>query len=470
MHLDSYETPEAESLLRSAQDRHLESGLARRVLITEVTAAAAFLATACAVALLSSWTRPLSIAVLGLTVTTYLVAARVRFPVGSAWTAPTQLVFVPMLFLLPMPLVPVIVAACSVLDLGPELVRGRLSVTRIAARIGDSFYSLGPVLVLVLAGRQRFAWTDLPLLGLAFSAQLVLDAATGLARTWFAERIRPNEQPQMVWLYLTDGCFSCAGLAVTASAIVHPGLLVLTLPLIGLLSLFAHERKERLDGTLALSSAYRGAAKLLGDVIDSVDHYTGVHTRQVVELSVEVTKEMRLDATRRRDVEFAAMLHDVGKIRVPTEIINKPGKLDESEWEIMRRHTIEGESMLRQVGGTLAGVGRLVRASHERYDGNGYPDGLAGSSIPIESRIVCVCDAYNAMTTDRPYRPARRVPEALEELRRCAGSQFDPKVVAAIDRVLTVRLGTEPEFAQSVAPELGSPPAASLTAVAVAEV
>ncbi len=461
MHLDTYETPAAESLLRSAQERHAKGGLARHVLVTEVTAATVFLISACLVAVLSDWTRPFSIAVLALTATTYLVAARVRFPVGSAWTAPTQLVFVPMLFMLPMPLVPLIVAGCSVLGLGPEMLRGRASATRVAARIGDSFYSLGPVLVLVVAGRQAFAWTDLPLLGLAFTAQLLLDGTTGLTRTWFAERISPSEQPQMAWLYLTDGCFSCAGVAITASAVAHPGLLLLTLPLIGLLSLFAHERKERLGGTLALSSAYRGAAQLLGDVIEAVDHYTGVHTRQVVELSVDVTVELRLDPTRRRDVEFAAMLHDVGKIRVPAEIINKPGKLNDSEWEIMRRHTIEGESMLRQVGGTLAGVGRLVRASHERYDGNGYPDGLAGSSIPIESRIVCVCDAFNAMTTDRPYRPARRVPEALEELRRCAGSQFDPEVVAAVDRILAGRFRSDPQPARADPLEHGLRPPSS---------
>jgi HD-GYP domain-containing protein (c-di-GMP phosphodiesterase class II) len=129
----------------------------------------------------------------------------------------------------------------------------------------------------------------------------------------------------------------------------------------------------------------------------------------------------------------------VGKIRVPQEIINKPGALDEAEWALMRRHTIDGESMLRQVGGTLAGVGRFVRSSHERYDGGGYPDGLAGEAIPLESRIVCVCDAYNAMTTDRPYRAARHVADALEELSRCSGTQFDPQVVAAIEGVLARR-------------------------------
>jgi HD-GYP domain-containing protein (c-di-GMP phosphodiesterase class II) len=452
MDLDSYETPEAESLLRSARERHADRDPARRVFTTEFVSALIFLAGAGLLAALSGWTRPLSGSALVLSVAAYLVAARVRFPVGSAWTAPTQLVFVPMLFMLPTPLVPLIVAACSVLDLWPEALRGRLSATRAVTRVGDSFYSLGPALVLVLAGRQDFSWAHWPVLLLAFGAQVLFDGATGLSRTWFAERVKPTEQLQMVWLYVTDASFSCAGVAVAASASGRHALILLALPLMGLLAIFAHERKERLDGTLELNSAYRGAAQLLGDVIDAVDHYTGIHTRQVVELSVEVAEALGLDAIRRRDAEFAALLHDVGKIRIPTEIINKPGKLDDAEWEIMRRHTIDGEAMLRQVGGTLAGVGRLVRSSHERFDGHGYPDGLAGEAIPIESRIVCVCDAYNAMTTDRPYRRARDAQDGLAELWRCAGTQFDPTVVTAIERVLERRFVTEPQLSDPWAP------------------
>jgi HD-GYP domain-containing protein (c-di-GMP phosphodiesterase class II) len=240
----------------------------------------------------------------------------------------------------------------------------------------------------------------------------------------------------MLWLYLTDVCLSASGLAVAASAVQRPGLVLLALAPMALLAVFARERQERLDGTLALSSAYRGAAHLLGDVIDAHDHYTAMHTYQVVEMAIAVTRAIGLDTTYQRDVEFAALLHDVGKIRVPMEIINKPGKLDEHEWELIRRHTIEGEAMLKQVGGALAGVGRLVRSSHERFDGLGYPDGLVGEEIPIESRIVSVCDAFNAMTTDRPYRQAQPAQGALAELRRCAGTQFDPEVVEALGRVL----------------------------------
>jgi len=156
----------------------------------------------------------------------------------------------------------------------------------------------------------------------------------------------------------------------------------------------------------------------------------------VVELSLAVADRLGLDSRQRRNTEFAALLHDVGKVRVPGELINKPGPLTPEERAIVERHTIDGERMLEQVGGLLAEVGRIVRSCHERWDGGGYPDGLAGESIPPEARIVCCCDAYSAMTTDRPYRRARSREAALEELRACSGTQFDPRVVEALARVV----------------------------------
>lgn len=437
--IDSYQTPEAESLLMSGQERYAGGRQTRRVLLTEAAGAAVFLAAAGSLAGLGAWTRSLSLGALALTVVGYLVAARIRFPVGSGWTAPTQLVFVPMLFVLPTSLVPLIVAACSVIDLWPYLMR-RLSLTRVLARVGDCFYSLGPALVVVLAGSPSFSWPRWPLVLVAFGAQVVCDCAGGLVRTWFAERITPSVQLPMVWLYVTDACLSCVGMVIAASA-VGPGL-VLAVPLVGLLMLFAHERQQRLEHTVALSTAYRGTALLLGDVIDAVDRYTGIHSREVVSLSLALANALPLDASARRNVELAALLHDVGKIRIPKEIINKPGKLDHAEWEIMRRHTIEGETMLKQVGGTLSGVGQFVRSCHERFDGQGYPDGLAGDAIPIEARIVSVCDAYNAMTTDRPYSAAQPASYARAELRRCAGSQFDPGLVVVMDGVLSDTFST----------------------------
>jgi HD-GYP domain-containing protein (c-di-GMP phosphodiesterase class II) len=215
----------------------------------------------------------------------------------------------------------------------------------------------------------------------------------------------------------------------------HPELVVLVLPLVALLRNFSRERKQRIDHALELSDAYRGTAFLLGDVVEADDAYTGSHSRHVVDLVVAVAEDMELNESECRDAEFVALLHDVGKIRIPGSIINKPGPLDDEERALMETHTIVGEEMLDRVGGMLGHVGRLVRSCHERWDGNGYPDKLGGEDIPLVARIVCACDAFSAMTTDRPYRAARTPEEALTELQRGSGTQFDPQVVDALLRV-----------------------------------
>ena len=126
------------------------------------------------------------------------------------------------------------------------------------------------------------------------------------------------------------------------------------------------------------------------------------------------------------------MLHDVGKITIPKEIINKPGKLDPHEWEIIKTHPAEGQRMLERVGGFMTEVGEIVRAHHERWDGGGYPDGLAGEAIPLEARIITCCDSWSAMRTDRPYRDALSYEAAAEQMIVNTGSQFDPAVVEAM--------------------------------------
>src|SRR6476659_3364365 len=130
--------------------------------------------------------------------------------------------------------------------------------------------------------------------------------------------------------------------------------------------------------------------------------------------------EAALDELRR-----AAMLHDVGKIAIPDEILLRPGPLGKAEWAFVRTHTVVGERIV-SASPALRPVGRIVRSSHERWDGTGYPDELAGTEIPLASRIVCACDAFSAMTSPRPYHQAMSVDAALDELVRCSGSQFDP--------------------------------------------
>ena len=174
-------------------------------------------------------------------------------------------------------------------------------------------------------------------------------------------------------------------------------------------------------------------------MVEADDAYTGSHGRGVVELSLAVAEEMGLDAPQRRQVEFAALLHDVGKIAVPKEIINKPGALDDDEWEIMKRHTIEGERMLERVGGVLAEVGRDRSRLPRALGRQGYPDGLAGEEIPIEARIVSACDAFSAMTTTALLPQGDDGRAAIAELRACAGSQFDPDVAEALLASLITR-------------------------------
>jgi diguanylate cyclase (GGDEF)-like protein len=161
----------------------------------------------------------------------------------------------------------------------------------------------------------------------------------------------------------------------------------------------------------------------------------GEHADAVKGLAAAVGEDLRLPPGELAALSRASELHDIGKIAIPDAILTKPTALDEEEWEFIRQHTILGERIV-SAAPSLAPVARLIRASHERWDGAGYPDGLSGEQIPLSSRIIFACDAYDAITAERPYSPARGPETALEELRRAAGSQFDPEVVASVERVL----------------------------------
>jgi diguanylate cyclase (GGDEF)-like protein len=159
------------------------------------------------------------------------------------------------------------------------------------------------------------------------------------------------------------------------------------------------------------------------------------HLRETAELALATSRELGMGPEALDEVTRAAELHDLGKIAIPDAILEKPGPLDKVEWSFMRRHTTIGERILLAAP-ALRSVARLVRSSHERWDGAGYPDGLAGEQIPLGARVVAVCDAYHAMTSERPHRSPVTPAEALAELRRCAGTQFDPAVVDAFGSVL----------------------------------
>jgi diguanylate cyclase (GGDEF)-like protein/putative nucleotidyltransferase with HDIG domain len=164
----------------------------------------------------------------------------------------------------------------------------------------------------------------------------------------------------------------------------------------------------------------------------------GRHTNGVAELSELVARHLELPQDERIAVRHAAELHDIGKMAVPDAILDKPAALTPQEWAFMHQHTIIGQRIVRAAP-ALVRAGELIRSSHERYDGTGYPDRLAGDDIPIGSRIITVCDAYEAITSDRPYSAARSPEETLAELRRCAGTHFDPVVVRAFEAVVVQR-------------------------------
>jgi putative nucleotidyltransferase with HDIG domain len=412
----------------------------------ELIAGAGFMAAAVALAVLGDWDRGLSVSTAAFYVIGIAVAGRVRFDVGAGFTVPIQAVFVPMLFAVPDAVIPLLMPLAMALGTLPKVVRRQVSPSWLLTEVGNSWFAIGPPLVLVVAGDHSptGSWG---ILLLALVAQFAFDFAAGAVRLrlegeidtrTFMKELRP--------IYGIDLALSLLGLGVAFSTIpVHSQYPVLFIaPLFGLLRFFSRERHARLEQLVELNDAYQGTALLLGDVVEADDAYTGEHCKSVVRLALDVAGELGLDADQKHNVEFAALLHDVGKIAVPKEIINKPGKLDEREWAIIETHTIEGQKMLERIGGFMREIGRIVRASHERWDGGGYPDGLAGEAIPIEARIVSACDAFNAMTTTRSYRKAMSLSDALRELNDGAGSQFDPHVVRSLLSIICAPAGTLP--------------------------
>ncbi len=363
------------------------------------------------------------------------VASVVRFDTPLGFTAATQLAFVPLLFAMPVAVVPLAVLLALLLAGGFEVWRGNLRPLRLLLTPGNSWFAIGPVAVFAVAHTEpRYATAGLLLIALA--AQFAVDFSISTLRFAEARGAGLVTQLRESWVYLIDIALTGMGLVVAEQVHEHPLVALAPLPLLGLLAWFAGERRQRLVSLLELNSAYRGTALVLGDVVEADDGYTGVHCRGVLGLALAVAEELKLNAEQRRNLEFGALLHDVGKIAIPKEIVNKPGKLDPDEWQLIKTHTVEGQNMLDRIGGFMQEVGLIVRSHHERWDGGGYPDGLAGEEIPLEARIVTCCDSWNAMRTDRAYRKALAPEVALEELRANAGGQFDPYIVEVVTAIV----------------------------------
>ena len=187
-----------------------------------------------------------------------------------------------------------------------------------------------------------------------------------------------------------------------------------------------------------LERTFTTTLSALMSTVEAKDDYTASHEEDVADMAERVALRMGLPPSHARDVRYAALLHDVGKVAVPSEILLKPGPLTDAEWVQMRRHTIVGGDLVARIE-AFAHLAPAVRASHERWDGDGYPDGISGEEIPLAARIIAVCDTYDAIVTDRPYRPARTIAQARAELCRVAGIQLDARVVEALLEELSAR-------------------------------
>jgi len=199
-------------------------------------------------------------------------------------------------------------------------------------------------------------------------------------------------------------------------------------------ALVAQRTEELARACEAVEGAYRSTLKALTAALEARDHETRGHSERVVRFSLRLGLELGLGQEQLRSLEFGALLHDIGKIGVPDAILRKPARLTEEEWAQMRQHPQHGGEILRGIE-FLEGAARVVAEHHEKWDGSGYPLGLRGEQIDINARIFAVADAFDAMVSERVYKRGRTYEAAVEELNRCAGSHFDPRVVAAFLRV-----------------------------------
>jgi HD-GYP domain-containing protein (c-di-GMP phosphodiesterase class II) len=251
-----------------------------------------------------------------------------------------------------------------------------------------------------------------------------------------------EEFPRRIWHAAGTGLRSGAAVPIRREGIVHGALAagtthhgrrfgseeletLLRLAELGAVAVEQARMREELE------RAVEAGVEAMAAAVDMRDDYTGTHSDEVVRLAQMVGERMGLSEQQLGELEFGARLHDVGKIGVPDAVLRKEGPLEGGDWEIMRQHPAWGADMLCRVPG-LKRISHIVRHAHERWDGDGYPDHLHERDIPLASRIIFACDAYNAMTSDRPYRDALRPWIAVSELREGAGGQFDPDVVDAL--------------------------------------
>jgi putative nucleotidyltransferase with HDIG domain len=205
--------------------------------------------------------------------------------------------------------------------------------------------------------------------------------------------------------------------------------------------------KSERDRAQQLTRSYMATVRALSNAVEARDAYTGKHAERVTLFAIEIARELGLPAPDTPEVEFGFLLHDVGKLAIPDSILFKPGPLTTEERAMMSRHTIVGAEIMRDIE-FLAEASKVVRSHHERWDGNGYPDGLAGEEIPLNARVFAVADVFDALTTNRPYRVALSFEQARSMIEEESGSHFDPQVVDAFRRI-------DDEILRQIAAEAG---------------
>jgi putative nucleotidyltransferase with HDIG domain len=205
--------------------------------------------------------------------------------------------------------------------------------------------------------------------------------------------------------------------------------------------------KSERDRAQQLTRSYMATVRALSNAVEARDAYTGKHAERVTLFAIEIARELGLPAPDTPEVEFGFLLHDVGKLAIPDSILFKPGPLTTEERAMMSRHTIVGAEIMRDIE-FLAEASKVVRSHHERWDGNGYPDRLAGEQIPLNARVFAVADVFDALTTNRPYRVALSFEQARSMIEEESGSHFDPQVVDAFRRI-------DDEILRQIAAEAG---------------
>ena len=426
-----------EGLIAEARERRPQPMPARERAVATGMAVAYLGAAAVVGTVVSPGDRPLHLGTVVACVLLTALTMRAQFEIGSGVASPAALGIVPMLFIAPLHLVPLLVPLAQVISRIPDFVTKRAHVDRWLFSLADWWPILGPALVLGLFAPGPPTVDHVGIYIAAIGSEMVLgflNVVIGdvlMYGTSSLQTLRIAGWAYGIGMILTPVAYMTAAVAVK-----DPIALGAVVPLLWLLTVFSRERKERYAAALELSQTYRGTVMVLSDVVEADDGYTAFHCRSVVELASAVGQQLKLKPDELQELEIAALLHDVGKIAIPKEILNKPARLTEAEFELMKTHTVEGQALLDRIGGRLARVGTIVRSCHERWDGRGYPDGLLGEEIPLAARIVFCCDAYSAMTTNRPYRTAMPREEAIAELRANAGSQFEPRIVESLIKVL----------------------------------